>query len=111
MVRKLRESAASDGETLAEPLVEPEPEDSFQLGVWLSQNAPTYVAVFTFALAFVTGIIWVTLKSTGEGNVSSSLYWVIGLNIVGGFMHPEIPYVDRPGCVGGRPWAGGSSTQ
>ena len=81
VVRKLRESAASDGETLAEPLVEPEPEDSFQLGVWLSQNAPTYVAVFTFALAFVTGIIWVALKSTGEGNVSSSLHWVIGINM------------------------------
>jgi len=81
VVRKLRESAASDGETLAEPLVEPEPEDSFQLGVWLSQNAPTYVAVFTFALAFVIGIIWVTLKSTGEGNVPSPLYWVIGINM------------------------------
>lgn len=81
VVRKLRETAATDGETLAEPLVEPEPEDSFQFGVWLSQNAPTYVAVFTFALAFVTGIIWVTLKSTGEGNVSSSLHWVIGINM------------------------------
>ena len=81
VVRKLRESAASDGETLAEPLVEPEPEDSFQLGVWLSQNAPTYVAVFTFALAFVIGIIWVTLKSTGEGSVPSPLYWVIGINM------------------------------
>ena len=81
VVRKLRETAASDGETLAEPLVDPEPEDSFQFGVWLSQNAPTYVAVFTFALAFVTGIIWVTLKSTGEGNISSSLYWVIGINM------------------------------
>ena len=81
VVRKLRETAASDGETLAEPLVEPEPEGSFQFGVWLSQNAPTYVAVFTFALAFVTGIIWVTLKSTGEGNISSSLYWVIGINM------------------------------
>ena len=79
VVRKLRESAASDGETLAEPLLEPE--DSFQFGVWLSQNAPTYVAVFTFALAFVTGIIWVALKSTGEGNVSSSLHWVIGINM------------------------------
>ena len=81
VVRKHRETAASDGETLAEPLVEPEPGDSFQFGVWLSQNAPTYVAVFTFALAFVTGIIWVTLKSTGEGNVSSSLHWVIGINM------------------------------
>ena len=79
--RKRKEAAAADADTLAESLVEPEPEDSFQLGVWLSQNAPTYVAVFTFALAFVTGIIWVTLKSTGEGNVSSSLYWVIGLNM------------------------------
>ncbi len=79
--RKRKEAAAADGETLAEPLVEPEPEDSFQFGVWLSQNAPTYVAVFTFALAFVTGIIWVTLKSTGEGNISSSLYWVIGINM------------------------------
>ena len=39
------------------------------------------MAVFTFALAFVTGIIWVTLKSTGEGNISSSLYWVIGINM------------------------------
>ena len=64
--RKRKESATAHGETLAEQLVEPEPEDSFQFGVWLSQNAPTYVAVFTFALAFVTGIIWVTLKSTGE---------------------------------------------
>ena len=81
MFRKRKEAAASDGETLAEPLVEPVPEDSFQFGVWLSQNAPTYVAVFTFALAFVTGIIWVTLKSTGEGNISSSLYWVIGINM------------------------------
>ena len=79
--RKRKEAAAAHGETLAEPLVEPEPEDSFQFGVWLSQNAPTYVAVFTFALAFVTGIIWVTLKSTGEGNISSSLYWVIGINM------------------------------
>ena len=79
VVRKLRESAASDGETLAEPLLKPE--DSFQFGVWLSQNAPTYVAVFTFALAFVTGIIWVALKSTGEGSVSSSLHWVIGINM------------------------------
>ena len=79
VVRKLRQSAASDGETLAEPLLKPE--DSFQFGVWLSQNAPTYVAVFTFALAFVTGIIWVALKSTGEGNVSSSLHWVIGINM------------------------------
>ena len=81
LVRKLRETAANDGETLADPLVEPEPEGSFQFGVWLSQNAPTYVAAFTFALAFVTGIIWVTLKSTGEGNISSSLYWVIGINM------------------------------
>ena len=79
--RKRKEAAAAHGETLAEPLVEPEPEDSFQFGVWLSQNAPTYVAVFTFALAFVTGIIWVTLKSTGEGNISSSLYLVIGINM------------------------------
>ena len=79
--RKRKEAAAADADTLAEPLVEPEPEDSFQLGVWLSQNAPTYVAVFTFALAFVIGIIWVTLKSTGEGNVPSPLYWVIGLNM------------------------------
>ena len=79
--RKRKEAAAADGETLAEPLVEPEPEDSFQLGVWLSQNAPTYVAVFTFALAFVIGIIWVTLKSTGEGSVPSPLYWVIGINM------------------------------
>ena len=79
--RKRKEAAAAHGETLAEQLVEPEPEDSFQFGVWLSQNAPTYVAVFTFALAFVTGIIWVTLKSTGEGNISSSLYWVIGINM------------------------------
>jgi len=79
--RKRKEAAAADADTLAEPLVEPEPEDSFQLGVWLSQNAPTYVAVFTFALAFVIGIIWVTLKSTGEGNVPSPLYWVIGINM------------------------------
>ena len=57
--RKRKEAAAAHGETLAEQLVEPEPKTRFSLA--LAQSKCTdYVAVFTFALAFVTGIIWVT---------------------------------------------------
>ena len=81
--------APPSSEVIPEPVPQPEvlPEPAkerppSQIWAWVSNNAPTTVALFTAVLAFTTGMIWIGQKSTGDGEAAPALAWVMGVNIL-----------------------------
>ena len=64
--------------------VKPQPAPQSQpsaVWLWVSNNAPTTVCLFSAVLAFFVGLIYVGQGSTGEGNASPLLGWFFVLSI------------------------------